>query len=295
LLLLGYNQLAFGSPWEMGYFHHATREFAEVHNAQNPLGLSFPESFWGRLGSLIWGRHRGLAFYAPILVLTAPGWIILFARRCVSVAAVTLLVCVSVLLVNVFYPEWTGGWSTGPRLLVPLLPFAVLPIAGLISGDRPLSRAVSWLALALALAGGIEMLLFQGVGGRVPHDITDPLLDAVLPLWAGGPVPGWRFDEQRFCRNLTVIAAPRWVAGLKPRWQAIQFLPLVLIQAIGVIGLWRIGLDGKRTVLPSKIDGRAGGATRLQGSSSDLGVDEQQEGSGDRQERQDAEAQANRA
>jgi len=46
LIMLGYNVLAFGSPWEMGYFHHATREFAEVHSAQHPLGLAFPESFW---------------------------------------------------------------------------------------------------------------------------------------------------------------------------------------------------------------------------------------------------------
>ncbi len=74
-ILLGYNQLAFGSPWEMGYFHHATRQFAEVHSADHPLGLAFPESFWGRLGSLLWGRHRGLAFYAPIVFLTVPGWL----------------------------------------------------------------------------------------------------------------------------------------------------------------------------------------------------------------------------
>ena len=41
LILLGYNQLAFGSPWEMGYFHHATAEFAEVHNrgqSARPVG-----------------------------------------------------------------------------------------------------------------------------------------------------------------------------------------------------------------------------------------------------------------
>ena len=49
LILLGYNQLAFGSPWQMGYFHHATQQFAEVHNVGNPLGLALPESFWSRL------------------------------------------------------------------------------------------------------------------------------------------------------------------------------------------------------------------------------------------------------
>ena len=46
LILLTYNQLAFGSPWDMGYFHHATKQFADVHNADNPLGLRFPDQFW---------------------------------------------------------------------------------------------------------------------------------------------------------------------------------------------------------------------------------------------------------
>ena len=46
LILLVYNQLAFGSPWDMGYFHHATQEFAKVHNPDNPLGLKFPDEFW---------------------------------------------------------------------------------------------------------------------------------------------------------------------------------------------------------------------------------------------------------
>ena len=295
LILLGYNQLAFGSPWQMGYFHHATREFAEVHNARNPLGLSMPESFMGRLGSLLWGRHRGLTFYAPILLLTVPGWIALVARRQLSVASVTFLVVVSVLLVNVFYPEWTGGWSTGPRLLVPLLPFAVLPIAGLLSGEGLLSRAATWLALALAFAGAIEMLLFQGVDGRVPHDIVDPLFEAVWPLWTGQPLPASWHPSERFCRNLTVLAAPDWIAGMSPRWQGIQFLPLVIFQAAGLIGLWRFGLDDRGNAPREKIAERANALPQPQVPASNLGIDQEQERRRDCEQNQDAEAQANRA
>jgi hypothetical protein len=277
LLLLGYNQLAFGSPWEMGYFHHATQQFAEVHSADHPLGLAFPESFWGRLLGLLWGRHRGLTFYAPIVLLTVPGWAALLARRCFSVAFVTILVVATVLMVNVCYPEWTGGWSTGPRLLVPLLPFAVLPVAGLISGESNLARAATWLALALAVAGGVEMLLFQGAGGRIPQDIADPLAQAVWPLWSGEPLPPWH-SKERFCRNLAGIAAPEWVARCGVRWQGIQFLPLLLFQAAGIAALWRFGGDCHSD----------DGVRR-----SNLSVDQQQERRGDRQEGQDAEAQAN--
>jgi hypothetical protein len=294
LLLLAYNQLAFGSPWQMGYFHHATREFAEVHNARNPLGLAIPESISARLGSLLWGRHRGLTFYAPILLLTVPGWIALCVCRQLSVAVVTVIVVLSVLVVNVFYPEWTGGWSTGPRLLVPLLPFAVLPIASLLSGGDRLATAAKWAALFLAIAGGIEMVLFQGVDGRIPHNVADPLVKAVWPTWIGQSLPPWRFGEQ-FCRNLTALAAPDWLARMSPRWRGIQFLPLVIFQAAGIFGLARFGLDNPRNVAGPRIEEQKLAGSRDDPQALDLGVDQQQECGCDRQQSEDAEAQANRA
>jgi hypothetical protein len=235
VLLLFYNQLAFGSPWEMGYFHHDAPQFAKVHNRDNPLGLQIPD--WSKLVPLLWGRYRGLTFYAPILLLSVPGWVVLFVRRCWGVAVVSLVVVAAVILVNLSYPEWTGGWSTGPRLLVPLLPFAVLPIAGLLAGNTRLARIGTIIAMVLALAGGAEMLLFQAVGGRIPQDVSDPFLDAVWPLWTtGNPLPWWRYEE-RFCCNLVTLLAPKTIAGLDPRWQAIQFLPLVLAQGLAILGL----------------------------------------------------------
>jgi len=188
----------------------------------------------------LWGRYRGLTFYAPIVLLTVPGWMVLFARRCWDVAVVTMLVVVAVLVVNLFYPEWTGGWSTGPRLLVPLLPFAMLPVASLLAGSSKPARAATVVAVILALAGGVEMLLFQGVGGRVPQDISDPLAKAVWPLWTGDPVPGWRYGE-RFCRNLAALAAPDVFARLGSAWQWVQFLPLVLVQGLAILALWQFG------------------------------------------------------
>src|SRR5262249_14594983 len=159
--------LAFGSPWDMGYFHHATKIFAEVHNRQNPLGLQRPNL--SLLGPLLWSRYRGLLFYAPILVLALPGWWLLGRRRRLDLMAVSLLVVKAVFLVNVSYPEWTGGWSTGPRLLVPLLPFAMIPVAAVLEDGHRWSRIAFYLASGLTLLGGAVILAFQGVGGRIPH------------------------------------------------------------------------------------------------------------------------------
>src|SRR5205814_7892005 len=102
---------------------------------------------------LLWGGYRGLLFYAPILLLAVPGWVVLFVRRRWNVALVSMFVVAAVLLVNLSYPEWTGGWSTGPRLLVPLLPFAMLPVAGLMAGTSRWSKAATIIATGLAVVG----------------------------------------------------------------------------------------------------------------------------------------------
>ncbi len=276
LLLLGYNQLAFGSPWDTGYNHEVVPDFARVHNVKNPFGLRSPD--WTKLDPLLWGSYRGLFFYAPVLLATVPGWMVLLRRRRWDAALVSMLVVAAVLLVNLSYPEWTGGWSTGPRLLVPLIPFAMIGVAGLMAcpagadtppapplsrggkgkgapasfpplpregqgGFRVTSRVTSIatvLVAGLALAGGIEMLLFQGVGARIPQSEPDPF-GIVCSLWKEPtPLPAW-CNGERFCHNLVSQAIPGGIARLAPRWQFLQFLPLVLAQGLAILALWRFG------------------------------------------------------
>jgi len=163
LILLGYNQLAFGSPWDMGYFHHTTKMFADVHSAQNPLGLRRPEAV--KAWALLWGRHRGLLFYAPVVALVPAGLVALAVRKSWGMALVSSAVMTAVFAVNLSYPEWTGGWSTGPRLLVPLLPFAMLPVAALLAWG---GRWASALTALLALGGRRADAPIRGGRGAVP-------------------------------------------------------------------------------------------------------------------------------
>jgi hypothetical protein len=231
LLLLGYNQLAFGSPWDMGYFHHATAIFARVHNQRNPLGLRSPD--WSKAVPLLWGGYRGLLFYAPVVAMSLPGWVVLASRRLWGMALVSALVVASVFLVNLSYPEWTGGWSVGPRLLVPLLPFAMLPGAAVLAVG---GRATTLATVVLALGGGLVILLFQGVGDRLPQFVPDPLYEAVLPAWRGDRLPNW-WTGERFTRNLCAVAFPGFVRSLPTHRQWLQFLPLVAFQALVIAAM----------------------------------------------------------
>lgn len=225
-VLLLYNQVAFGSPWKMGYFFLILDRFREVHSEANPLGLNRPDAT--KVAALLWGAERGLIRYAPILVLTAPGLAVLVLRRLWGMAAVCSLVMAAVFLVNLSYPEWTGGWTTGPRLLVPLLPFALLPVAALLAWG---GRGMAWAAAGLAAAGYAVILLFVGIGGRVPDPIRRPLTDAVWPIWRGDtPLPSWCYGR-RFAVTWAELAAPGFVAGLPPAAAWLTVVPLIVLQA----------------------------------------------------------------
>lgn len=221
LILMSYNTLAFGSPLTLGYFHEDLKEFSDVHSESNPLGLRRLD--FSKIVPLLVGPSRGLLLFAPIVLLAAPGWVRLGrgAGGRPGLALTSLAIFLSVFAVNLSYPEWTGGWATGPRLLVASLPFALIGAAGFLI--EPVPRWRKLLAGLLALAGAILMLLYQGAGGRVPHTISRPLVEFVWPIWQGrGPL------------ECTIVwkLAPAWVQSLPAMRQWLQYLPLLAYQLV---------------------------------------------------------------
>ena len=78
------------------------------------------------------------------------------------------------------------------------------------------------------------MLLFAGVGGRLPQYLSDPLVEAVWPLWRGNVVPGWVGEP--FTRNAASWLIPKFVAVLPKGERWLQFAPLATAQ-VAAIGL----------------------------------------------------------
>ena len=144
----------------MGYFYEVLDQFKKVHSSSNPLGMRRPD--WSKLGELLWGERRGLIRFAPIVAPDDPGIGRVAGPTILGPGHRFDLDMAAVFLVNLSYPEWTGGWSTGPRLLVPLLPFAMLPVAALLAvGGRAVTTV---LAILLALAGAVVILQFEAIG-----------------------------------------------------------------------------------------------------------------------------------
>jgi hypothetical protein len=248
-LLAVYNYSAFGDPFDFGYAHEVAREFKEVHSAKNPLGVQLPG--WDRVGmvlpEILWKPFRGLLFYAPVLCAVPLGFLALLWRRHWGVALVALAALSWMLAVNVSYPLWEGGWCTGPRLIVPAIPFGILLVGGLVGSVR---HAGISLAVGLATLGGtILMIGCVAVGGRFPTHVIDPesprngarieapVTEIVLPAQGTCPLcrrhpSSYLAGGHQFERNAgqwlmeLVIPAGGSIPAEPSPWQGLQMVPL---------------------------------------------------------------------
>ena len=108
------NAVRFGSPQESGYGDEA--------------GMFFPSQLWWTVPSLLGSLDKGLLVFCPIIILGLLGWYA-FARRHQWEAALCGTLVVGNLVLSGAWHSWVGGWSWGPRLLVPAIPLWLLPAA----------------------------------------------------------------------------------------------------------------------------------------------------------------------
>jgi hypothetical protein len=141
--LLALNAALYGGPLATGY------------SAGRLAGLAYP---WlkGLYGMTI-ASGKGLVWYSPPLFLALLG-----ARRFFRQHQAEALTCLGIVLTHLaFYCRlslWNGDWAWGPRYLLIMLPFAVLPIAAVLERARH-SRLVAVCAVGMVVAGVAVQLL----------------------------------------------------------------------------------------------------------------------------------------
>jgi hypothetical protein len=171
LPLLAYNEMAFGSPLNLGYAHTAF-----VGMNEGFFGLGWPDPTV--LVKLLFGFYRGLLPLSPILLLVPLGLAAMAQSREQRGASVVIaLIIVTYLWINASYAYWYGGWSTGPRHLVATLPPAALSLAFV----QP-ARWLGKLAVSVLLAASLCLSLACALAGMfAEQSISDPIVDWVLP------------------------------------------------------------------------------------------------------------------
>jgi hypothetical protein len=113
-LLAMANHLRFGSPFETGYGSQAT---------------SFAWQFFRRdWFDYLFSTQRGILPFNPILLAAIPAWLS-FPREHRRFAGLCLSLIIGWFLLMCFWKSLQGGYCWGNRLLIPILPLFLLPIA----------------------------------------------------------------------------------------------------------------------------------------------------------------------
>lgn len=199
--LLVHNALRFGDPLRFGY-----------------AGEGFGAPFAGMAGLLL-SPGKSVLLYAPPLALAALlGWRLW--RRWPEIAQFLALAWAAALIFFGAWWAWHGGWSWGPRLLVPLLPLSCLPL-GLLPAGRGWRAALFGVILLGVAINALGVLTDPSapyervsVGGETDYDRlhwlprATPLAVAAERLLAGRTEPLALF-------HLSSSGLPRaWVAGV---------------------------------------------------------------------------------
>jgi hypothetical protein len=124
-ILMIYNTLAFGNPFTIGYERLGNQYQAGM--SQGFMGITWPRP--EVLFYLTFHPADGLFWQSPVLLMAIVGFFFLWRDKRYRLEGIIVLIAFfSLLLVNSGYFMWWGGYSFGPRHLIPMLFFLAIPL-----------------------------------------------------------------------------------------------------------------------------------------------------------------------
>ncbi|MCZ7651966.1 MAG: hypothetical protein M5U13_12740 [Thermoanaerobaculia bacterium] len=199
-----HNLLRFGSLFETGRGVDPAAAAA--------LGYGRFVAPWEGLAGLLVSSGKGLLFYAPAILLGVVAWPALRRRSPALAGSLAGAVLLRVLFVAT-RSDWHGGFALGPRLLVTLVPFLLLPVAAWLA-----ERTERWrVAGAVLLAAAAQQLYFA---------LAEPFVYLHL---TNRPDGDWAWQVSPLLHL--------WEAPLAPFWLAGRGVPLALAWVAGALVL----------------------------------------------------------
>lgn len=182
-ILMTYNYLAFKDPFFISYKAYLLTEKRPftAHN-KGFLGVSFPNINF--LWIITFSSFRGLFFYNPLLLLMFPGLYFLWKHKEYRKEFYFILaVIIGYFYFNSSYSDNIysvgGAASTGPRHLIPMIAFAMIPV-GIFLNKHKL------LFLVLFIPSFVTMLLATSVDPILQYKFFNPIFQFLVPYFSRG-------------------------------------------------------------------------------------------------------------
>lgn len=176
LVLAGYNWTCFDSPLSSSYDYLTFDEFRKGAE-KGFLGISFPDP--AALFKILVSPSRGLFFIMPVFLFSLTGFAAMWKQKSLRPETLVILVItVGYFFINAGFYGWHGGWTFGPRYLVPILPFLALPMI-----------FSSWDLKSFLLLFGVSLFqVLPAVIGfpHVPQEIINPVVEFIFPCMGYG-------------------------------------------------------------------------------------------------------------
>jgi hypothetical protein len=223
IITVAYNLLRFSDPLEFGY--------------RPPVDPGFTTPLLEGTSGLLFSSAKSVFLFAPAIVLVPLAVVALWRRRRATVALVLALLAVTWGLAATWH-SWQGGWSWGPRLIIPGVVVA-LALLGPWIGANPARLRVAALLFAVGfvlsfaavLAPAGAQLLDRPVG-KGPEIVRQV---RILPQLTRRSVQAGRHGAARDDDYRRYLAL--WQAGATRRFGPWGLLPaligtLVLLAAL---------------------------------------------------------------
>jgi hypothetical protein len=223
LVLAGwYNWLRFGSLLTTGYL------------PEERFATPFFVGFYG----LTFSPGKGLFWYNPLLLVALVGWPAFYRRM--RQRAEALLVAAVVLSSVAFYASWYLWWAGhgwGPRFLVAVLPFAILPLAPVLETAARRRAVAIALGVVVALSVLIQLLAISVDFNLYLEDIHAEL-GLYHPATLFNPAYSPLLRQSAYVRPDSLDLA--WMrGGVVNRPALVSGLGLVLVAGLALWAAWR--------------------------------------------------------
>ncbi len=145
--LLFYQWSAFASPFAISNSFESYGEFSSL-SQRGVFGIGAPSLL--TMLRLLFDPTNGLVLISPVVAISLAGSLRMSKRISRVPFWLITLVPLAALLLFSGYPNWHGGWSVGPRYLVPILPLLAIPLL-FATPSRISSALLGWSVAATIL------------------------------------------------------------------------------------------------------------------------------------------------